>query len=242
MRAFHEEKHAGMQLKELAREVIFLKEKGLFSQARKALKKAKKVAYELEEFYLLLELVDLERRLLREGDLTKVAEQLEGLIQEKEKLFSWVQNQSLYQHTYEQIFWNTRSRNRETHEATRHWLSQRLAAPFLSDESQALTFFARLNFHFIHALAHQFLGEFKVAHQHNQTIIELWESRPKLLRLYSQRYKIALSNFLVTCFQVKAWDLFPVDIGQDPRPFPPAQWKRKERCSKMYGIMSCCTT
>lgn len=192
MRAYHSEKSAINRLHGLLSDAAFLYQKTLFSQSQKSLRKAWKIASELELFTYMLEVLRWERRLLKRVREKNRADQLAEIshsILETLHLF----NEELHlQHLYETVY----SLNQSAHD-----LNQTVEAVFAANQEwtekppkgsfQAKHFFLQ-----IHIYRTQLHGDLPSALTYQRKQAELWDSNLAIQAEEPFRYASVLANYL----------------------------------------------
>jgi hypothetical protein len=104
LRSFYSEQSASSILKEELKNVEILYNKALYKECRKFLKRAKKIAFDHEKFYYLIELISWEKRLIEEsyesGDFDV---DLNQIIEEESEVVAKLRNLAEYHILYSRI-------------------------------------------------------------------------------------------------------------------------------------------
>lgn len=174
-----------------------LNQRNLFSQAFKALEKAKKEALHYQKFYLLLQALEHERRLLKHLQPDKLKAALQTNALEKENTLKKINTEEKYILLNDTLFAiqkelnHVRDKNNIPPE-----VQKIMHDPLLQTEEAAITFDSKLKYHHIHSLYAQLLSDFALAVHHRECMARLWADNPHLITEMPRRYRSDLSGLL----------------------------------------------
>jgi hypothetical protein len=104
LRAFYADRSASSQLQEQLKNIEILYSKALYKECSKFIKRAKKLAYQHEKYYYLLELINWEKVIIEEEYLSgKFDKDLNELVKEEEECIAKLRNLAEYQVLYSKI-------------------------------------------------------------------------------------------------------------------------------------------
>lgn len=203
--SFHRGKTIESQINNHMERVAILFQKGLIEQSQKYLRKARKLAEEQERFAALQDIIMWERR-LHSKSFYKDLEDVKALHQEEAEAAQHVINTgayfNLYVESFTQLILKGRARNDQGSEALKEILSD----PLMSSEDHAKNYTSRVFFHSIHANIHDSKGDDRQNNIHQQKLIELLESNPKLHRTDFNRYITFVDNFCISGIRLGQFD------------------------------------
>ncbi|MEO1437986.1 MAG: hypothetical protein AAFV80_20760 [Bacteroidota bacterium] len=191
--------NAGKDLKDQIYEKIqnakILHDKGLLDQAYKLVKKIKTNCYELEEFNLLLELLEFQRILnweMHKGNDEVNDERAEVL----QKLINITKFFNIYQQFLKIIMksdnWVDDSEMQRAHELIQN--------PLLQDEERALSINAKLNFNSTQALYNHLIKKYDQCVINVSRVAELYDQNPAFKRANVKNYFWVLGNLITMCY------------------------------------------
>lgn len=194
LRAYHDDSPPRLELRELLAEVEILYERGLFKQARKALRKARELAEEREDFSTLLEIVDWKQRL--SGRDTPKLERLDDLYAERKALLREMELKVDYDYHHtrlENLLGNGSPRTPEVRES----LDRVMSHPLLANPPQTPSFGVRLQYDWAHATYHYGRGEYMNTLLYIRGLIERFQAEPHRITQLPTEYHGLLNNTLI---------------------------------------------
>lgn len=191
-----------------------LNQRNLFSQAYKALEKAKKEALHYQKFYLLLQALEHERKLLKYlmPDKLKAALQTNAL--EKENTLKKINTEEKYTLLNDTVFAIYKELNRIRENNIPPELKKIMQDSLLQTEAPAITFDSKLKYHHIHALYSQLISDYNRAANHRQYMVNLWADNPHMITEMPRRYRNDLSALLTMRHHNGQYDGFDELIEQ----------------------------
>lgn len=209
MRAYNENRTVEGKLSNLMMDASFLENKGLYSQAQKALKRGRKLAEDYELHYMLLEILSRQRSKSVEFSLKELEERSKTYFEQTWDLLELLKNETRYHELSDTFFITFRKHRLLRDEQKLKELSKLLDDKLLQDDARPKSLYGTYLFHFIHALYNMISGNVYEAHPHYKKAVEVLESNPSYIEENSYRYKIALANYLQNCHSLQLYDQFP---------------------------------
>jgi hypothetical protein len=196
---FDEFDGAAQQLAKGVHYCSILLHRGLLEQCKKLITKYKVIAYKLEKFEQLLELLEIEKRLASKLQYSGMrTEQLEALHAEQLFCLSQIQTSGKY--------WLKSAAIYQLHYAKKiipgkenELLSATINDTLFSDPAAATTFKAKLDQLQINALNAFVKRDAATAFKWNAQFLKLMDEHVHLKALYADRYFSALNNYLIDC-------------------------------------------
>ena len=168
-----------IELRSLLNRVEILADKGLYTQAKKILKKAKKIALEYEKLTYVAEINLLEQSILRqEYDTRGLKDNVENFTQEIQDVSFQIDNIAIYEQLKSQLliqYIETGGLRSEKDIKNFDWL---IKNPLLGDERQALSVTAKVLFNELHTLYYAYTGDSKKCYEYSLKLLQLIESNP----------------------------------------------------------------
>jgi len=197
MNTYHAKNTIDAQLMELLRNISFLFEKNLYTQADKSIRKAKKMALEYQKISILPEIVRWEKKVMNASFYSgKKLTEIEALKEEEKSLLKqllnlnefWLLDARLYyQYNLEGII-----RTREDLKKI-EWI---IHSPLLKNEEQALSFPAQKLQYKIFSTYYFILRDFDKCYIYIAKLVRLFENHPQQLKHESLEYVQAVNNLL----------------------------------------------
>ncbi|MCB0636510.1 MAG: hypothetical protein KDC54_07815, partial [Lewinella sp.] len=199
LQQYDERQSVDHRLKNMLASVHALFRRSLFDDCRYVLRKARKLAEPYERFATLLEIYDWERRLAyARTDFDFLDEHLAALHREEEQRLAQLTNFRTYQELFYELYLVT-GKNRLSAEEQSLRVQALSEHPLLTDPAAARSHGARVWRGRILAVLAYFRRDLEDFYAESKALIELLESRPKLLREDVSIFIAALSNYAVSC-------------------------------------------
>jgi hypothetical protein len=191
-----------IELRSLMNRVEILVDKGLHTQAKKILKKAKKIALEREKFSYISEINLMEQSIYRlQHDTKSLKNNVEMLAYEIKKTAKQIENVALYEKIKNQMYLQyieTGGLRSETEIKNFDWL---LENPLLKNEEQALSVSAKILYNELRSTYYEYIGDSKKSYTYSLNLMQLIEKNPLILEasvnfptLFLYRHSIRCSN------------------------------------------------
>lgn len=201
LRAFYSEQTISSQLKEELKNIEILYNKALYKECTKFLKRAKRLAWEYEKFYYLIELIAWEKQLIedayQDGDFSI---DLSALIQEEVEIVGKLQNLATYHVLYSEINAIFRSGGFSKNESERKQVDAIANHPLIKGKNTALSVRAATICYYIQGLCAATNRDYKSSYQKFNRTKEIKDRNPKLKKDLGQRYILTLSH-LLNCYK-----------------------------------------
>lgn len=195
-----------INLQELRLDIHTLIDKGLLKQALKLIKKAKKLAAQHQYDIDQLEIVLLERKLIRRYTSNKADTLLGERQAEAATCIRRVQEQFQMLDLYETVFLNYRNQNKSQTDLIKVVQQAEILATETPEELsfEATNYYHLLNYHYAYGAR-----DYKKANFHLHALIDLLENNPFLIEEDQDRYLNHLNNYLNTCLPLNKLEEFP---------------------------------
>ena len=210
MRNLHDKRDPLGEVFGLISDFHFLKEKGIYKEAKRRLKKAKDKAEKLEADWLSLEIVSLginyDVELIRKGKPMGDAVR-KNQVRQKE-LMDRIEREYLFMNSYYDIFVSVRAKKpRIDLEPIRNLLSSPWVSAALKGSSQ-FTFTNRLYILLLQALIARSEGDKKRYHLICYRVTSLFEKNNRTKGRFLKSYVKAAANYLESCHELGEYDDF----------------------------------
>jgi hypothetical protein len=206
LRGFYADKSAGAILQEQLRNIELLFDKALYKECSKLIRKAKKIAYDYEKYYFLLDLIDWEKILVEEeysrGNFSK---DLNKLVQEESDSLEKLRNMAEYQILYSQINYAIR-RGGFTRSKEEKLTVQKISGHHLiKGKNTALTTKAATACYYIKGMCASTEMDVDLAFDNFTKVVKIMEDNPTVMQELPKRYVKALNNLLYVYMDREDW-------------------------------------
>lgn len=206
LRGFYSDKSAAAILQEQLRNVELLFDKALYKECSKIIRKAKKMAYDYEKYYFLLDLIDWEKTLVEEEYLRGVfGKDLNKLVDEESECLEKLRNLAEYQMLYSKINYVFRrggySRNDEEQAIVDEIANHHL----IKGKNTALSTKAATACYYIKGLCASTERNLESTYTNFMKVATIMENNPMIMRELPKRYVKALNNVMFSYMDQKDW-------------------------------------
>ncbi|MCP4438400.1 MAG: hypothetical protein GY810_05595 [Aureispira sp.] len=201
IRAFELDSNSYNKIDELKTDAELLVQRSLYKEALRYIKKAKKLAYDVEYLSALLDLLELERKVVGvyyPKDHTKRKKHINA---ERKKILQELKDLYFYIRNIEYIHGKLRQQVFIRDEATKQEFEELLANPLYADDSRATTLRAQICYWGAHQLFLKALGNTKESVRIQSKITAAWDARPALKKERPLHYFNNLCNYLNKIYQ-----------------------------------------
>lgn len=199
LQQYDEQTSVDYQLKTSLQSVRSLYRRWLLPDCKQLLKKVKKTALKHEQFAIVLEVLDWEKKLAHaSADIDYFDSHLQQLQEEEAQYLRQMSNIKAYQSLFYQLYLMVRKNTVRSAEG-REELARLAEHPLLADEERCLSFRAKILFYRAHTLMEYQLRRRELFYTYCKKLVELMETRPFLLREDAAEYISILSNFATSC-------------------------------------------
>lgn len=202
------DKSIHLQVPEQIADAEFLHDKMLYDLCLKRLDKALKTArkYELHEDWA--KIIRFKARLLNARQSKGHAEQVGKLYTELRDLGQKIENKYAMLELRSRLFARVRGLPQLRTSAETEAVREIMNDPLLRNVETCLSFDAKLNFHFAHALYYQLDFDLEAAHQHHLEVYRLWKKHPHFKKSRGTDFRNTVNNYLSLCNSVRKFDDF----------------------------------
>ena len=196
LRAYYANISLSAQIKEQINDIDILFNKALYQQCRKALEKVKKQAYHFEKFFFILEIINLEKKLIdMEVHFGLMNIDLNDLLEKENNVISQSENFGKYQVVFSKLNYLVRQNMIPRSAQEKLFIENILNESLMKDESQALSISAKIVYHHIKGL--YYANNAKTTDKtlyHFTNLVKLMDENPHLIKEMPKRYLSAINN------------------------------------------------
>ena len=203
LRAYEEGQSKYAKAIQLKQETELLINRNLYKAGIQRLKQAKKLAYQLEYFTLLLDLLSLENRVTGFYLIHDYVNAHDEAYEETQRIMQLLEQEHFYSYVYDLLFAYSKKehvfRNPKELEILKHWMEDER----LQDESLPSTYQAKICFYGSHYTWQVLQGKNETAILYSKAILEVWEAYPLMRKEKFAGYLATVVNHINRCFQLK---------------------------------------
>lgn len=210
MRSYRQEKYPGadIRIKVYLSDIVFLIERGLYENALKLVRDAKKLAMKYEKYEVVLEIIQheikLSKRLYRKGYIKITS----ALLEEKNRIISIINDEHRYTeigHLMDfayQRFPGSDGQNR------RAYLDELIGDELLTNKKRAISFISQYRYYQIHGLYHDMMGNLEERYKYQKKVLDCWDAHPHQKCENLLFYTGHIFNYLHACVYLKKYTAF----------------------------------
>jgi dGTP triphosphohydrolase len=206
LRGFYSDKSAGAILQEQIRNIELLVDRALYKECSKIIRKAKKMAYDYEKYYFLLDLIDWEKTLVEEeylrGDFDK---DLTKLVEEESECLEKLRNLAEYQILYSKINYVFRTGGYIRTGEEQVIVDEIANYHLIKGKNTALSTKAATACYFIKGLCATTERNLDDTHTNFSKVVKIMEENPMIMRELPKRYVKALNNVMFSYMDYGDW-------------------------------------
>ncbi len=201
----HENSVAAFRIKDLLKEIQLLFRKGLFGICYKSLHRAKKLAFDFDQFPILLEVLNWERKLIQVqlGDHHFEHKLIENLREEQEVL-TILQNISDLRSVTVKVFIQT---NKNPNGSFTNCALQDWVEAYNESSTDGWSSFTEQRlFHVLSSIYHFRNKNFRKAYHHQLLLIDLMKANSQFIKEEPFVFLFMYNNLLNTCAEIRKYD------------------------------------
>ena len=204
---YHSEKSEEVKIRRWLHQAQILLEKGFSKEAGKLVQKAVKLAEKRESFPLLLELVQMEKKLISRAGIARMDQPSIDQLQAKEEGYlATINEESTFWYLSSMIYQHHARRATTRDEDERTFLDQLMKHQLLTSPIEGKSFTSRLYFYQIWSTYHFLQGNWQDAYDCNSQRLNLFHDQPEKIADNPSSYLSAMKNFLVDCLNLAKHD------------------------------------
>ena len=173
-----------------------LSRKNLFALALKELDKASQQAAFYEKHYLLLQVLETQRKLMKQTSIPGLEQKLEANRNQKKEVIAKIENEDHFASINDRVYLLYREMHVLKNDHKLSELEEVMQCPSLKNKASALTFDSKLRYHYIHSHYNQLKGNYSAALEHREAALQLWNNAPHMVSENPMSYRHDLSNLL----------------------------------------------
>ncbi len=205
LQSYDEKSSVGHRLKNMLLGVRTLFKRSLFEDCKDILKKAKRLATDREDFNILIEILDWEKKVAyTQTDIAFLDKELQRIADEEQNYLQRLNNISAYRNIFLKVLVSIRkdvSRN----EKQILELKQIVQNPLMADEANAQSATAKILFYRIRSIYNYSTSDFYAFYDSSKKLLSLMEGNQLLLKEDVSEYISALSNHVVSCGRLEKY-------------------------------------
>lgn len=207
LRGFYSDKSAASILQEQLRNIELLYNKALYKECAKTIKKAKKIAYDYEKYYFLLDLINWEKT-ISEEIYSKGHNSLftNDLINEETDCLEKLKNIAEYQKLYSRISYAIRRGGYRRNKAEAGMIKEIATHPLITGKNTAITTKATVSCYMIKGLCAATEKESEESYTNFKKVIAIMENNPLIMKEIPKRYIKAINSLLYNHMDNQNWD------------------------------------
>jgi len=207
LRGFYSDKSAAAILQEQLRNIELLHDKALYKECSKIIRKAKKMAYDYEKYYFLLDLIDWEKTLVEEEYLMGVfGKDLNKLVDEERECLERLRNLAEYQMLYSKINYVFRRGGYSRNDEEQAIVDEIANYHLIIGKNTALSTKAATACYYIKGLCASTERNLEATYTNFMKVVTIMENNPMIMMELPKRYVKALNNVMVSFMDQKNWE------------------------------------
>jgi len=207
LRGFYADKSAAAILQEQLRNIELLFNKALYKECAKLIRKAKKMAYDYEKYYFLLDLIDWEKTMVEEEYLRgNFDKDLTKLVNEESECIEKLRNLAEYQMLYSKINYVFRKGGYARNEDEQKIVSDISNYHLIKGKNTALSTKAATACYYIKGLCASTERNLDESYVNFKKVVKIMEDNPLIMKELSKRYVKALNNVMFAYMDYRRWD------------------------------------
>lgn len=209
LRTFQSENSINSYLRELLKDVEILYNKALYRECNKVVNRAKKLAYEIEKYYYVLEIINWEKQLADEQNLFgSLEENLEMLNVEEQKALTILKNIAEYQVLYSKINYVFRSGGYSRNETDRKIVDEVANNYLIKGKNTAISVRATTMCYYIKGLCAITNNDLKDAQINFGKVVARMEKHPLIAKDLQRRYLRSLYYLMLSHIEYREFEDF----------------------------------
>lgn len=207
LRGFYSDHSAAAILQEQLRNIELLFDKALYKECAKIIRKAKKMAYDYEKYYFLLDLIDWEKILVEEEYLRgKFDKDLTKLLEEESECLEKLRNLAEYQMLYSKINYAFRTGGYARSDQEQVIVDEIANYHLIKGKNTALSTKATTACYYIKGLCATTERNLDESYTNFRKVVAIMEANPLIMRELPKRYVKALNNVMFAYMDYNDWD------------------------------------
>ena len=207
LQAFDEQTSVEYRLRHLLQSVSVLFKRGLYSDCREQLTKARRLAIYYENFSIILETLRWEKHIAYAlSDMDLLAKEIQRIDYEEDTCIKQIKNLSDYRRIFLKIWTSVKTEAAARHEDRLEKIHLLADDPLLKNFDGALSHTARVLFFRAKTIYYYLILDYESFYENGRKLIDLQESKPWFLTENLTEYIASLSNFLLACGLLQRYD------------------------------------
>ncbi len=214
LRNYSSEESVRAQISDLILDADNLFKRGLYDQSEKRLKKAHRLATEIGDLLILIEISNLRRRSIKLMKSRSYTQEIEDQIEEKDKLLDLLSKELYYVDIADRMFsWAIKSLSIKSEEEKKQLKDTFL--PLLAKENyEELSIEGKRHYDFCYGLLYRLAEDNENAVIFHKRSIEWWGQHPVIRTQKFSSYINNFSNYLAILFRLEEYQLISNEIAE----------------------------
>lgn len=208
MRSYNTDRTTSFTLQSILQDIYFLSEKGLHEACNKKIKKAKKIAYKYEMFTYLLELIDWERKLMKDQFHDDIHVRVREQMTEMGEVLELITNEKAYKELYDEIFLTLKSDFYSISDERKEKLGELVKTELLQNFDLALSLSAKVYYYECWIHYYEVTGDIPKCLELERDLIALWDANPEFKEEKLNKYKSAIHNLATGSYAAGDFKVF----------------------------------
>lgn len=181
---------------------IALFNKNMDAEAAQYLSKAKTLAYKIEDFSLVLDIVKWEKMILGLNVNDRFLEDINALLKEEQTCTKLISDIAELQKVYYAVYYCIKKERNLSNEAQLLSLNELMASPILQQDSYMHTSKGQIAFHNIYLFYYDLTGNYEKGYYHSNQILKSWQGNPPQAGEGLSKYLSSLQNHMNYCWRM----------------------------------------
>ncbi len=214
LRNYSSEESVRAQISDLILDADNLFKRGLYDQSEKRLKKAHRLATEIGDLLILIEISKLRRRSIKLMKSRTYNQEMENQITETEKLLELLNREFYYMDISDRMFnWAIKNLSIKSEEETLNLKNTFLPA-LEKEKYEYLSMEGERQYDYSHGLLYRLVEDIENASHFFKNGLDWWDRNPIMKTQKFTSYINNVSNYIGTLFRLKKHELIPLVIAE----------------------------
>ncbi len=217
LRNYSSEESVRAQISDLILDADNLFKRGLYDQSEKRLKKAHRLATEIGDLLILIEISNLRRRSIKLMKSRTYTQEIEDQIEEKDKLLSLLSKELYYVDIADRMFsWVIKNQSIKS-EGEVEELKNTFLPVLKKEKYEDLSMEGKRQYDYSYGILYRLIEDVEYASQFFKNGLEWWTRNPIMRTQKFTSYVNSVSHYLGTLFRLNKHELIPQVIAEFDR-------------------------
>lgn len=206
--SFYEDSTVETKIKRKINRIDVLVKKGLYRQAVKLRNSVMDEVNKYELFYLMLSLLDWQKRLSVYYSIDERVKIIKEVYKEEHTALENLKLDSEYFRLYTELFLYVTKNGAPKTESAKKYIQDFMSNELIANYENAVTFRSKIEFNRIHILYYRQTEDFDKALSCCRQILKIYKSYPHMIYKYSKNYLDENLRYLIYCMNAKKFNAF----------------------------------